>query len=264
MRLEGKVALVTGSARGIGRACALAMAREGADIGLFDLNDQVRETARIVQDFGRRAVWMTGDVSDPEQVCRGVEIIRRELGHIDCLVNNAGIVSNIAPLARMELAAWERELAVNLTGAFNMIRAVIGPMSEKGWGRVVNMASSAARGGLFNQAGYAASKSGLLGLTRNVTLEYARRGITCNAVLPGLIGTENVLAMPAAIIEHAISATPSQRVGTPEEVANLVAFLCSDGAGFINGAEIDIDGGSHLNFVALGSQKEIAGRRPGG
>ncbi|MFZ5632882.1 MAG: SDR family NAD(P)-dependent oxidoreductase [Bacillota bacterium] len=257
MRLKGRVVLITGAARGIGRACAEVLARQGADIGLFDLNEEVEDTARAVGELGRKAARAVGDVSDPEQVRRGVEAIRRELGHIDCLVNNAGIVNNIAPLASMEQAAWERELAVNLTGAFNMIRAVIGPMAEKGWGRIVNMASAAARGGLFNQVGYAATKAGLLGLTRNVTLEYARKGITCNAVLPGLIGTENVLAMPPAIIGHAVSFTPARRTGTPEEVAHLVAFLCSDEAGFINGAEIDIDGGSRLNTVTLGSQKEI-------
>lgn len=257
MRLKGKVVLITGAARGIGRACAVVLAREGADTGLFDLSEEVQNTACMVRELGVRTVWAVVDVSDPEQVRRGVEVIRKELGHIDCLVNNAGIVNNIAPLARMEQAAWERELAVNLTGAFNMIRAVIEPMAERGWGRIVNMASTAARGGLFNQVGYAATKSGLLGLTRNVTLEYGRRGVTCNAVLPGLIATENVLAMPKVIIDHVVAVTPARRIGRPEEVAHLVAFLCSEEAGFINGAEIDIDGGARLNTVALGSQKEI-------
>lgn len=258
MRLKGKVILISGAARGIGRACALILARQGADIALFDMNGDVGETAGAVRDLGRRASLAIVDVSDQEKVRQGVGLIRRELGHIDCLVNNAGIVNNIAPLARMEQAAWEREIAVNLTGAFNMIRAVIEPMAERGWGRIVNMASSAARGGLYNQVGYAATKSGLLGLTRNVTLEYARKGITCNAVLPGLIGTENVLAMPRPIVEHSVSATPARRVGKPEEVAHLVAFLCSDEAGFINGAEIDIDGGARLNTITMGSQKEIS------
>ncbi|MGB9846117.1 MAG: SDR family NAD(P)-dependent oxidoreductase, partial [Desulfotomaculales bacterium] len=124
MRLKGKIVLITGAARGIGRACAAVLAREGADVGLFDLNEEVQNTARMVRELGVRAAWAVVDVSDPEQVRRGVEVIRGELGHIDCLVNNAGIVNNIAPLAKMEQAAWERELAVNLTGAFNMIRAV--------------------------------------------------------------------------------------------------------------------------------------------
>jgi len=259
MRLKGKVVLITGAARGIGRACALALAGEGADIGLFDIDQKVRDSAAAVENLGRKSAWAVCDVSDPDQVRRGVEAIRRSLGDINCLVNNAGIVNNIAPLARMNQTAWEREIAVNLTGAFNLVRAVIGPMAEKGWGRIVNMASSAARGGLFNQVGYSATKAGLLGLTRNVTLEYARRGITCNAVLPGLIATENVLAMPPDIVESAVLSIPARRVGTPEEVAQLVAFLCSEQAGFINGAEIDIDGGSRLNTTVLGSRRELAG-----
>ncbi|MHB8157252.1 MAG: SDR family NAD(P)-dependent oxidoreductase [Desulfocucumaceae bacterium] len=256
MWLKNRVVLITGAARGIGQACAVAMARQGADVGLFDLDKNVQDTAHAVEEIGCRAVWAAVDVSDPEQVRKGVEIVRRNIGDIECLVNNAGIVNNISPIEKMAQTAWEREISVNLTGAFNMIRTVIGPMAQKGWGRIINMASGAARGGLFNQSGYSASKSGLLGLTRNVTLEYARRGITCNAVLPGLIGTENVLAMPKAITDHIVSVTPAHRIGTPGEVACLVAFLCSDEAGFINGAEIDIDGGARLNSAAIGSIKE--------
>lgn len=259
MRLQGKVVFISGAARGIGRACALVLAQQGADVGLFDLDAAVEDTVRAVRVLGRRSAWVTGDVSDPQQVAHGVEAIRQELGDINCLINNAGVVNNIAPLVKMGQAAWERELAVNLTGPFNLVRAVIGPMLDKGWGRIVNMASGAARGGLFNQAGYSATKAGLLGLTRNVTLECARKGVTCNAVLPGLIATENVLAMPSAITKHFVSVTPARRIGTPEEVAHLIAFLCSDEAGFINGAEIDIDGGARLNTTALGSQREILG-----
>lgn len=261
MRIKGKVILISGAAQGIGRACALVLAREGADIGLFDLSNRVQDTALAIRKLGSNAAWFVGDVSDPEQVSRGVESIRQELGHIDCLVNNAGIVNNISPLDRMKQSAWEHELAVNLTGPFNMIRAVIGPMAEKGRGRIVNMASGAARGGLLNQAAYAASKSGLLGLTRNVTLEFAHRGITCNSVLPGMIATENVLAMPPAIIEQFNSVTPSRRIGNPEEVAHLVAFLCTNEAGFINGAEIDIDGGARLNTtIRISTKENISGQ----
>lgn len=257
--INDRVVLISGAAQGIGKACAKVLAEQGADIGLFDQREDVADTARIVQELGRRAAWATGDVSDPEQVRNGVEKIRNNLGHIDCLVNNAGIVNNIAPLAEMKFSAWEREIGVNLTGVFNMIQAVIKQMAVRRWGRIINMASGAARGGLFYQVGYAATKSAVLGVTRNVTLEYARKGITCNAILPGLIGTENVLAMPSAITDHAVSSTPSRRIGKPEEVAYLVAFLCSDGAGFINGAEIDIDGGARLNTLSLGSQKENQG-----
>jgi NAD(P)-dependent dehydrogenase (short-subunit alcohol dehydrogenase family) len=135
-------------------------------------------------------------------------------------------------------------------------------MAERGFGRIVNISSVAARGGLFNQAGYSATKAGLLGLTHTIALEYARFGVTCNAVLPGLIGTENVLAMPAEIRDHAVAQTPARRLGKPEEIARLVAFLCGGDAGFINGAEIDISGGGHLNTMVLGSRKELSGGPP--
>ncbi len=258
--LAGKIALVTGAARGIGRACALELARQGADVGLLDVDPGVEQAAQAVEKLGRRSAWATGDVGDPEQVRAAVDRIQAALGAADCLVNNAGIVDHIAPLLKMRQSGWERELAVNLTGPFNMIRAVIEAMAAKGWGRIVNMSSGAARSGLYNQAGYSATKAGLLGLTRNVALEFARKGITCNSVLPGMIGTEKVKAMPPAILEQAIAMTPARRLGTPEEVAQVVAFLCSDAAGFINGAEIDIDGGLHLSHTVLGSQRELRPR----
>jgi NAD(P)-dependent dehydrogenase (short-subunit alcohol dehydrogenase family) len=260
--MNGRGIVITGAARGIGRACALELARQGANVGLFDLSDAVQRVADEVAALGHGVAWALGDVSDPDQVRRGVEALGARLGTIDGLVNNAGIVNNIAPLAKMTPAAWQRELSVNLTGAFNMIQAVIGPMAERGWGRIVNLSSMAARGGLYHQVGYAASKAGLLGLTRTVTLEYGRKGITCNAVLPGLIGTENVQAMPKEIVAHVAASTPARRIGTPQEVAGLVAFLCSEAAGFINGADIDIDGGSRLNTVALASRKELGTGQP--
>jgi NAD(P)-dependent dehydrogenase (short-subunit alcohol dehydrogenase family) len=261
MSLAGKVALVTGAARGIGQACALALARAGADVALLDVADCSAAAAEVAAT-GRRVAVAGGDVSSAEDVERAVARARAELGPILCLVNNAGIVDNIAPLARMRPEAWERELAVNLTGAFLMTRAAVPDMVAAGWGRIVIISSVAARGGLFNQAAYAASKCGLIGLTHTTALEHARHGITANVVLPGMIATPKVQAMPPAILEHVHAATPARRLGRPEEVAALVAFLCSEGAGFINGAEIDIDGGGRLNTLVLGSQREL-GRPPG-
>jgi len=193
----------------------------------------------------------------------GVARVREALGPVDVLVNNAGIVNNIAPVARMTPEAWQRELAVNLSGAFNLIREVVGGMVERGRGRIVNVSSIAAWGGLHRQAAYAASKAGLLGLTKTVALEHARHGVTCNAVLPGLIATELVEAMPAEIRAAAVAATPARRLGLTEEVARLIAFLASDAAAFINGAEIPVDGGLSLNMSPLASAREAREtRRP--
>ena len=258
MTLEGKVALITGAARGIGRATALALAEEGADVGLADILPEIEETAAAITKMGRRAATAVFDISDAAQVHTGVETIRNSLGPIDILVNNAGIVNNIAPLARMSQEAWQRELAVNLSGAFNMIQEVIGSMAARKWGRIINVSSVAALGGLHYQAGYAATKAGLIGLTKTVALEYGRAGITCNAILPGLIGTELVNAMPAEILEAAAAATPTRRLGTTVEVGQLIAFLASDRAGFINGAEVAIDGGLRLNTSSLASRREVA------
>jgi NAD(P)-dependent dehydrogenase (short-subunit alcohol dehydrogenase family) len=256
--LEGKVALVTGAARGIGKATALVLAEEGADVGLADILPEIEETAAAIAQMGRRAATAIFDISDAAQVHTGVETIRNGLGPIDILVNNAGIVNNIAPLARMSQEAWQRELAVNLSGAFNMIQELIGSMAARKWGRIINVSSVAALGGLHYQAGYAATKAGLIGLTKTVALEYGRAGITCNAILPGLIATELVSAMPAEIRETAVAVTPTRRLGTTAEVGQLIAFLASEGAGFINGAEIAIDGGLRLNTSSLASRREAA------
>ena len=263
MMLQGKVALITGATRGIGKATALVLGEAGADIGLVDILPEVEHTAAAVAATGRRTATAVCDIADPAQVHAAVESIRASVGPIDILVNNAGIVNNIAPLARMTHEAWERELAVNLSGAFNVIREVIGGMAARKWGRIINVSSVAALGGLHNQAGYAASKAGLIGLTKTVTLEYGRAGITCNAVLPGLIGTELVSAMPAEIRNAAVAATPARRLGSTTEVGQLIAFLASDAAGFINGAEITIDGGLRLNTSSLASRRELTSSRSG-
>jgi len=259
--LENKVAVITGAARGIGRATALVLAQEGARVGLVDLLPEVEETAAAMARSGHRAATAVFDIADAARVHEGIEALRQMLGPIDILVNNAGIVTNVASVARMTPEAWQREIAVNLSGAFHMIREVIGPMAARKWGRIINVSSVAALGGLHNQVGYAASKAGLLGLTKTVTLEHARDGITCNAVLPGLIATELVSAMPAEIRDSAVAVTPARRLGLTDEVAHLIAFLASERAGFINGAEIPIDGGMRLNASSLGSRREVGAAR---
>jgi len=258
--LTGKIALVTGAARGIGRATALALADAGADVAVADLLPEVEETAACIRQRGRRAAAAAFDVADADRVRDGVARIRADLGDIDILVSGAAIVTHIAPFTKMTAQNWQRELAVNLTGAFNVIQAVIGPMIERGWGRIIVISSGAAHGGLHHQAAYAASKAGLIGLVQTITLEHARHGISCNAILPGLIETELVGMMPAEIRAASMAAAPARRLGRMDEVASLIAFLASENAGFINGAEIDIDGGMRLNTGSLGSRKEVRAR----
>ncbi len=260
MSLQGRVALVTGAAQGIGRGIAEKLAADGADLALIDVNAEMAETEAAIRAHGQRVASAAADVSQADAVAAALSALTEALGPIDSLVNNAGLTKNIAPVGRMAHDDWQRELAVNLTGPFNLINALVPGMAERGFGRIVNISSVAARGGLHYQAGYAASKKGLLGLTHNVTLEYARYGVTCNAVLPGIIETEVVKGMPALIRQAAIKASAARRLGRVEEVADLVAFLASDKAGYINGAEIDIDGGSRLLGLSLGSRSEIIDR----
>jgi len=271
-RLSGQTILVTGAGGGIGRAIAERLASEGAALGLLDLNDSVEATADAARAVAQAQAADTGgapapiatarvDVADAVAVQAGVAALRAALGPASGLVNNAGLTANVAPIDRMRDEAWARELAVNLTGPFLMIRAVLPDMLAARHGRIVNIASVAARGGLYRQAGYSASKSGLLGLTRNVTLEYADQGITCNAVLPGLIETPAVAQMPPAITDYALSLTPARRLGQPAEIAALVAFLCAEESAYLNGAEIDVDGGGRLCPMVLGSVREVEARR---
>ena len=265
MRLEDKVIVVTGAGGGIGRSIAARLASEGAHLALLDIGESVDDTASAIAGIAAVAAAKVFtarvDVADVDAVRAAVALGRDALGPVGGLVNNAGLTANVAPLLRMADDAWARELAVNLTGPFNLIRAVLPDMIALRWGRIVNISSAAARGGLFRQAGYSASKSGLLGLTRNVTLEYADQGITCNAILPGLIETPTVAKMPKAITDYALSLTPARRLGTPDEIAALVAFLCSDESGYLNGAEIDVDGGGRLCPMVLGSVREVEARR---
>lgn len=253
--LDDQTIIVTGAASGIGRTMVRYLLKAGARVGAVDV-----DPSPLDQESEARLHSAIADISNREQVAEAIRDIEAALGPVGGLVNNAGIVTNIAPFEKMSGAAWDHEMAVNLTGAFNLIQAVIPGMRERRYGRIVNVSSLAARGGLMHQAGYAASKAALLGLTRTITLEYARHGITCNSVLPGLIATGKVLAMPEAIKDEARSMTPARRFGEEAEIAALVAFLLSPGSGFINGADIDVSGGAHLNLLQLGSRRELSPR----
>jgi NAD(P)-dependent dehydrogenase (short-subunit alcohol dehydrogenase family) len=224
-------ALVTGGARGIGAAIAARLRADELEVVTLDRD----EGCDLRVDLATDEVPVLDDV--------------------DVCVSNAAITDTIAPAHRMSAEQWERDLAVNLSGAFRVVQACLAGMRERRYGRIVVISSGAARGGLPGQVAYAASKAGLLGLVKTVAAENASRGITANAVLPGMVATERVAAMPAEVLERVKAALPARRMAEPAEVAALVAFLASPDAGYITGETIGIDGGLSLSTLSLGSQR---------
>ena len=268
--LSGHVALVTGGSRGLGRADALALARAGADVAIADIQIESDESADAerygvlaqvaraqglvytestveeIRGLGRRSLAVKCDVTDRDQVDAAVARIADELGTVQILVNNAGTLDHTAQFPQQSPELWERDLRVNLTGAFNCAQAVWPAMRESGWGRIVNMASVAGTLGGFGQASYSTTKAGLLGLTKTLALEGARHGITANAIVPGIIGTEAFGFGNPEMNERMVKRTAMRRPGEPEEIANVIAFLCSDLASYVTGAEIPVTGGIDL------------------
>jgi 3-oxoacyl-[acyl-carrier protein] reductase len=267
--LSGRVALVTGGSRGLGRADALTLARAGADVVIADIqvesdDSDVAEwgplaqaaraqglvfteaTAREIQELGRRSAAIRCDVTDREEVDATVARVIEEFGSVDILVNNAGTLDHAAQFHNQSPELWERDLRVNLTGAFNCAQAVWPHMKERGWGRIVNMASVAGTLGGFGQASYSTTKSGLLGLTKTLALEGGRLGITCNAIVPGVIGTEAFNFGNPEMNQRIVNRTVFRRPGDPQDVANAIAFLCSDLAAYVTGIELNVSGGVEL------------------
>ena len=268
--LSGRVAFVTGGSRGLGRADALTLARAGADVVVADLlvesalseeTDRygalatvarqqglvhTEETVRDIEAMGRRALALRCDVTDRMEVDAAVARAVDELGSVDILVNNAGTLDHVAQFHDQSSELWDRDLRVNLTGAFNCAQAAWPHMKERGWGRIVNMASVAGTLGGFGQASYSTTKAGLLGLTKTLAMEGGRHGITCNAIVPGVIGTEAFELANAAMNERIVRRTALRRPGEPQEIANVVAFLCSDLAAYVTGVELNVSGGVEL------------------
>ena len=242
--LTGKTALVTGGARGIGKAICLTLARQGADIAFVDVGrpEVAQATLEEVQALGRKAVFVNADVTD-FAACEGaVKAALDAFGKIDILINNAGITRDDL-MMRMPIEDFEKVLKVNLFGAWYMTKAVVRPMLKARRGRIVNMSSVSGQAGQMGQTNYSSSKAGLIGLTKATAKEVGSRGITCNAIAPGFIVTDLTTVLPEELQQQIKTATPLGHFGEVQDVANAVAFLVSDEAAFITGQVLAVDGG---------------------
>jgi len=243
MSLSGRVAFVTGASQGIGRACALKLATEGATVAAAARNqDKLNELVNEIIASGGKAAAFTLDVTDEEQVKSAIKSAIAQFGKIDVLVNNAGITRDQLVM-RMRRADWDAVLQTNLTSAYLCIQQVTSSMLKQRWGRIVNITSVFGQMGQAGQANYAASKAGLIGLTMAVARELGSRNITCNAVAPGFIETAMTEALGDEFKQNAAKQIPLGRVGTPGDVASAVAFLASDAAAYITGHVLNVNGG---------------------
>ncbi|MGD0278511.1 MAG: 3-oxoacyl-ACP reductase family protein [Smithella sp.] len=270
--LKGKVALVTGASRGLGHAIALSLGQAGADVALTDIliEGQNHDTEKLgrysilaghfakqgevktqagaqeIQSMGSRSCAFKMDVTDPDEVERVVQAVENELGVIDILVNNAAVMDNMGKFGEQQLGRWQRDLNVNLTGAYNCSKAVWPGMVKKEWGRIINISSVAGLMGAHMQPSYGATKAGLIGFSKSLAIEAGRYGITVNTVCPGFIATEAVQLYDERMTERIAKRTALKRMGQPEEVAEVVAFLASNAASYITGAVIPVTGGIDL------------------
>jgi 3-oxoacyl-[acyl-carrier protein] reductase len=242
--IAGKVALVTGGARNLGRADALKLAEEGCRVAIVDLNkDGAEETAGEIRRRGGQALAVECDIADRPAVKAAIERIARELGPVDIAVNNASIIWTLAQLKDMKDEDWDLNINVNLNGTYNVTKAVIPGMRERRWGRVICMASIAGLLGGFGQTAYSTSKMGVIGFAKSVALEGARYNVTSNVIAPGIVGPN---ANMSPLYERMVKRVAMQREGQPEDIASAIAFLCSERARYITGAVLTITGGMDL------------------
>jgi 3-oxoacyl-[acyl-carrier protein] reductase len=244
--LQGKNALVTGASQGIGRACALALAQAGARVALAARNEtRLAEVAEEIATNAGSAEVFAIDLASDESIKAGAKAAIERLGSIEILVNNAGITKD-GLMLRMKRADWDSVLTTNLTGAFLMTQAVVSSMLKARWGRIINISSVVGETGQAGQANYAASKAGLIGLTKSLARELASRGITANVVAPGYIQTAMTEVLDEKQRESMLSHIPLGRPGTDQDVANAVRFLASDEAAYITGHVLDVNGGMYM------------------
>ena len=243
MSCTGRVALVTGASQGIGRACAMKLAQSGATLALASRNqEKLQELRGEIAAAGGHAVAFPMDVSDEEQIKSAFKAVHAQFGKIDILVNNAGITRDQLVM-RMKRADWDSVLNTNLTSAYLCTQQAIGSMLKQRWGRIVNITSVFGQTGQAGQANYAASKAGLIGLTMAIAREVASRSITCNGVAPGFIETAMTSGLADDFTQNAVKMIPLGRAGTPNDVANAVAFLVSEEASYITGHVLNVNGG---------------------
>jgi acetoacetyl-CoA reductase len=244
---EGRVAIVTGGARGIGAAITTALAESGAHVAAGYSRDEeaAKRIRKDLSGLGHSVSIHQGNVGEPEDCKRVVEDVLAAYGRVDFLVNNAGVTVD-KTVRKMTVEEWHAVLRINLSGAFYMVKAVLDHMLERGSGRIVCISSVIGETGSIGQANYAASKSGLFGLTKSLALETARKGITVNCVAPGFIETEMVAAMPQEVLDKVIEKIPVRRLGQASEIARMVRFLCEDESSYITGAVLAVNGGLEM------------------
>jgi 3-oxoacyl-[acyl-carrier protein] reductase len=243
MTLSGRIALVTGASQGIGQACALKLAQSGATLALAARSqDKLQQLVSQIEGAGGKAAAFPLDVSDEEQIKSIFKAVVAQFGKIDILVNNAGITRDQLVM-RMKRADWDSVLNTNLTSAYLCTQQAISSMLKQRWGRIVNITSIFGQMGQAGQANYAASKAGLIGLTMAIAREVGSRNITCNAVAPGFIETAMTSNLGDDFKQNAVKMIPLGRVGSPDDVANAVAFLASEEASYITGHVLNVNGG---------------------
>lgn len=245
-RLKDKVAIITGGASGIGKATAIRFAREGAKVAIWDVNQEGGEKViQLIQSHGGTARFYIVNTTNEAAVKAAAASVNQDFGRIDILINNAGITRD-ATLKKMDMEKWNQVISVNLTGVFLCAQAVVPFMEANNYGRIVNASSIVGLTGNFGQTNYAATKSGIIGMTKVWAREFGKKGITSNAIAPGFIRTEMMETIPEEVLETFTSRTPLQRLGTVEELASAYLFLASDEASFINGTVLSVDGGISL------------------
>jgi len=244
--LQGRIALVTGASQGIGRSCALALAEAGATVALAARNEsKLAEVAAEIAASGGKAEVFTLDVANGDSIKEGAKAILEKFGKVEILVNNAGITRDKLVM-QMKREDWDDVLATNLTGAFLLTQALLRPMLKNRWGRIINISSVVGRTGQAGQVNYAASKAGLIGITRSLAREVASRGITVNAVAPGYIETPMTAALNSEQTTAMMASIPLGRAGTDAEIAHAVLYLASEGAGYVTGHVLDVNGGMFM------------------